>query len=288
MQKNLTGKTVLILAILVLCVFGAIGIPKGFSRSALLQSFTDRIHLGLDLRGGTHLILQVMVEEAVGAVTDNDMVRLQADLKQAGIAATVTKPDPNNPEVFRVVGQSPDKLGALRDQLNSTFSTTYSIASGSDNTFTLTLLPSQATSIRARAVQQAIETIRDRVDRLGVSEPIIQEYGLGANQILVELPGVDDPGRVKDIIQSTARLEIHQVIGGPWADQATALQALGGGVPPDAILMKGPAEVDAAGNAGADQWWELKRIAEVAGSDFRDAKPEQDENGRPASRLLSH
>jgi preprotein translocase subunit SecD len=92
---------------------------------------------------------------------------------------------------------------------------------------------------------------------------------------------VDDPGRVKDIIQSTARLEIHQVIGGPWPDQATALQALNGAVPPDAILMQGPGEVDPTGTTGASQWWELKRIAEVAGSDFRDAKPEQDENGRP-------
>jgi preprotein translocase subunit SecD len=281
MQKNLTGKTVLILAILLLCVFGAIGIPKGFTRSALLQSFTDRIHLGLDLRGGTHLILQVMVEEAVGAVTDNDLVRLQAELKQANIPATVIKPDPNNAEVLRVTSLSPDKTGALRDQLNSNYASTYTIASASDNTFTLTLLPSQATSIRARAVQQAIETIRSRVDSLGVSEPIIQEYGLGANQILVELPGVDDPGRVKDIIQSTARLEIHQVIGGPWADQATALQALNGSVPPDAILMQGPGEIDPTGTTGASQWWELKRIAEVAGSDFRDAKPEQDENGRP-------
>ena len=69
-----------------------------------------------------------------------------------------------------------------------------------------------------KTVQQAIETIRDRVDTLGVSEPPIQEYGLGENQILVELPGIDDIDQVKTIIQSTARLEIHAVVGGPYKD----------------------------------------------------------------------
>ena len=67
---------------------------------------------------------------------------------------------------------------------------------------------------------QAIETIRNRIDSLGVSEPTIQEHGLGQYQILVQLPGVDDPGRVKDIMQSTAMLEIKQVLGGPLSERA--------------------------------------------------------------------
>ena len=68
-----------------------------------------------------------------------------------------------------------------------------------------------------RTVQQAIDTIRDRVDALGVSEPLIQEYGLGANQILVELPGISDLNQVTSIIRSTERLEIHAVTGNPMA-----------------------------------------------------------------------
>ena len=63
-----------------------------------------------------------------------------------------------------------------------------------------------------KAVQQAIETIRNRIDQLGVSEPVIQEHGLGDYQILVQLPGVDDPARVKEIMQSTAMLEIRQAV----------------------------------------------------------------------------
>ena len=77
-------------------------------------------------------------------------------------------------------------------------------------------------------MQNSIETITTRINSLGVTEPTVQEYGLGKNQILVELPGVDDPGRVRDIIQSTARLEIHAVTGGPFATQDAAKQSTGG------------------------------------------------------------
>ena len=76
----------------------------------------------------------------------------------------------------------------------------------------------------------SIETIRERIDKLGVSEPVIQQYGLGDNQILVELPGVDDPSRVEDVIQSTAKLEIHAVDGDPggYTDDQGALAGMSG------------------------------------------------------------
>ena len=92
-----------------------------------------------------------------------------------------------------------------------------------------------------KTVQQAIETIRDRVDSLGVSEPLIQEYGLGANQILVELPGVTNLDQIKSMIQSTARLEIHAVVGDPngYADEQAALASVTGTLPPDEMLARG-------------------------------------------------
>jgi preprotein translocase subunit SecD len=287
MRKNLGAKTALIVVLLLLFTYFIFGTPSGVSPKKLGASMLEAspmrhgLSLGLDLRGGTHLILQVMVEEAVSAVTDNDVARTSDALKQAGITgASVVKPDPNTPEVIHVSGVSADKAGQVRDLLNNKFGTGYAVSSNSDG-FTVTLQPSQAQAIRTHAVQQAIETIRDRVDRLGVSEPVIQEYGLGANQILVELPGVDDPARVKDIIQSTARLEIHQVLGGPYANEQEALQALGGSVPPEDMLMHGQGAPPAPGENAPDGVYELKRIAEVAGNDFRDAQPANDENGRP-------
>ena len=107
----------------------------------------------------------------------------------------------------------------------------YDLTSGPDNSFTLIMKPSIVKDTKTKAQQQAIETIRNRIDQLGVSEPVIQEHGLGDYQILVQLPGVDDPARVKEIMQSTAMLEIRQAIGGPYTSEQEAMQANGGCFP---------------------------------------------------------
>ncbi len=280
MRKNLSTKTIAIVAVLLFFIYGIFGIPKGVDGKAWKTALTDRIKLGLDLRGGTHLILQVMVDDAVNAETDNTMKRVEQDLQQAGLTfSSVIKPDLKHPETIQVLGAQADRAGDVRSALNAKYSTQYDVSSTADNTWSLTMKPTQLQTLQTHALQMAIETIRERIDKLGVSEPVIQEYGLGTNQILVELPGVDDPGRVKEIIQSTARLEIHQVLGGPFPDEAAALQSVGGAVPPDQVLMHGSGTV--SGGEGGEQIWILKRISEVAGNDFRDAQPSVDENQRP-------
>ncbi|MEO6965848.1 MAG: protein translocase subunit SecD [Acidobacteriaceae bacterium] len=280
MRKNLTGKTILIVVILLIFVAGIIGIPKGFSGAALKEAFLSRIHLGLDLSGGTHLILQVMVEEAVGTTSDGDLSRVLNDLKTAGATgATATKPDPKNqPEIIRVTGVSQDKDSAVRSVLNDHYAPQYDVVAGINNSYTLTMKPSVVREIKQRALQQSIETIRSRIDKLGVNEPVIEEYGPGSGhfEILVELPGIDDFGRVKDVIQSTARLEIHEVLGGPYPDPSNALQANGGTFPPDAELVKSD---DSSASGG--QYYLLRRMSIVAGSEFRDAQPSVDQNQRP-------
>lgn len=277
MRKNLTGRTILILATLLVFVFGIFGIPRGITGTDLKSAFTNRIHLGLDLSGGTHLILQVMVDEAVGATSDNDVARMQTDLQTAGATgALALKPDAHHPEIIRVQGVSADKVAAVQSVLADHYGTQYDISSGNDNSFTLTMKPSIVTELEQRALSQSIETIRDRVDGLGVSNPVIEEYGPGTNQILVELPDVDDPATVKSVIQSTARLEIHEVLGGPYPDEQSAAQANGGALPPDAVLMKA---YDQGAEAG--QLYLLRRTSIVAGSDFRDAQPSVDINQRP-------
>ena len=81
MKKNLKNKIALIIAVLLICLYGIFGIPSGVSGKALLEAHEQRIHLGLDLQGGAHLILQVKVEEAVNAETDNTVGQIQQDLK---------------------------------------------------------------------------------------------------------------------------------------------------------------------------------------------------------------
>jgi preprotein translocase subunit SecD len=278
MKKNLKNKVFLIIAVLLVCLYGIFGIPSGVSGKALMDAMSNRIHLGLDLRGGVHLILQVKVEEAVNAETDNTMGRIQQDLKTANLTfSQVYKPDPTKPNSIRVEGLTPANVSAVRSLLDSKYSNEYDLAGGgSDTSFALTMRPLVEKALDEKTVQQAIETIRDRVDSLGVSEPRIEAYGLGANQILVELPGISDMDKVKSIIQSTARLEIHAVVGGPFQDEAAALASVGGALPPDEMMLHGSGTM--ATGSDVDSVFILQRVSVVAGSDFRSADPGTDSN----------
>ena len=275
---NLTParKLILIIAVLVVFIFGIVGVPQGVTPAALKASLLSRIHLGLDLRGGTHLILQVLVDAAVASATDADMVHLQSDLASNSIAgATALRPEGQSATI-NVMGISADKQNDARTLLSNRYGNDYEIKSSGINGLTLTMKPSAIAALKTRTLDQAIDVIRTRVDTLGVSEPVIQEYNVGSSQILVELPGVDDPSRVKDVIQSTARLEIHEVTGGPFADEAAAVQSLGGTVPFDTELLHSAPGASSA--QSGDQSYALKKTAEVAGTDIRDAQAGVNQN----------
>jgi preprotein translocase subunit SecD len=284
MNKNLLWKLALIVGILLVFLFGIFGIPQSFSGQGLLAAMTKRIQLGLDLKGGTHLILQVQVNDAVNVDSDNAMETLKEQLNKRKIAfADISKPDPQNaPDKVVLKGVSPDGRKDLLDIVSERLPE-YNLSSGADNTWVLTMKPQMLADMKNKAVTQAIETIRNRIDSLGVSEPTIQEHGLGQYQILVQLPGVDDPGRVKDIMQSTAMLEIKQVLGGPYPSEQAALQEKGGVLPADAILMPGHGAPGAA--AGEQSWYLVSRISAVRGKDLRDAQPSTDQNGQPNVRF---
>ncbi len=276
MRKNLNTKIIVILAAIAVCIFGIIGVPHGVTPKALKEAIASRINLGLDLRGGTHLVLQVHVEEAVGTTTDSDAARIQNQLQTAGITVGSVTRDPAHADVIQIQGAPPDRVGDIRTTLNNSYSTTYDIASASGSSWTLTMKGTAVKDLEQRTLEQAIEVIRTRIDSLGVTEPVIQEYNLGSNQILVELPGVSDLARVHDIIQSTARLEIHAVEGGPWPDEASALQALGGSVPYDSVLLHELAGTAAPGSP--DEVYQIKKVAEVGGTDIRDAQTGRNPN----------
>ncbi len=266
---------------LIFFLFGIFGIPKSFTPAGLLASMQERIHLGLDLKGGTHLILQVQVNDAINADSDRAVERLRDDFKTKNIVyAEISKPNPQqNPDVISIKGVAPKSISDLRSLVADRLPD-YDLTSGPDNSFTLTMKPSIAKDTKTKAQQQAIETIRNRIDLLGVNEPVIQEHGLGDYQILVQLPGVDDPARVKEIMQSTAMLEIRQAIGGPYGSEQEAMQANGGLLPANARADEGQEHRRArAGNT--DSYWVITRASAVSGNDLRTADAGRDENGRP-------
>jgi preprotein translocase subunit SecD len=279
MNKNLLWRLVFIIGTMLFFLFGIFGIPKGLGGQALLAGLTDHIHLGLDLKGGTHLILQVQVNDAVNVDAQNAIEVLKDQLRSHKIDYTdISQPDPqNHPDHLVIKGVPSLARSDLRTIVEERLPE-YEITPGGSDAWNLAMKPSNLNDLKNRAVTQAIETIRNRIDALGVSEPTIQEHGLGQYQILVQLPGVDDPERVKEIMQNTAMLEIKQVTGGPYPSQAAALQGNNGIIPADQLLLQGNT---LGGRAEGDQWFLVSRVSAISGKDLRHADPSTDQNGQP-------
>jgi preprotein translocase subunit SecD len=278
MGKNLAGKTAFIVALLTIFIYGILFGPNGPRVAPLKTLLADSIHLGLDLKGGIHLVLAVHVAEAVGSTADRDVQRLEADLEKSGVTgAKVIKLDPvNQPSTITVSGVPLAKASDARAVLQGNDYSPYDVSTTADGSMQMTMKLGAIRDLESATLDHEIETIRERVDTLGVTEPTIQKYGLGDNEILVELPGIDDPAKVEDAIKSTAKLAVYAVVSGPYESDQAALTALGGVVPPEDVLVRGKAMANSP-----DEVYLLERASQVEGTDFRDAQPSQDQSGRP-------
>ncbi|HEY3303924.1 MAG TPA: protein translocase subunit SecD [Candidatus Binatia bacterium] len=169
----------------------------------------DRIHLGLDLQGGTHLVLEVKVDKAIENTVERTKEDLLKLLREKGIAATEVSRRGNQ---IHIKGP-PAVADKLRDLLKSDFGNLTVINSqtgGGGVELTVGLSEKELRALRDGTVDQSLETIRNRIDQFGVSEPIIQRHG--QQDILVQLPGIQDPERAKEIIGKTALLEFKLLV----------------------------------------------------------------------------
>jgi preprotein translocase subunit SecD len=181
------------------------------------------------------------------------------------------------------VGVDPNKDSDFRRILSDNFPDWDLISTAGEvpNTYSVKLKANVSGVLREQAVDQALQTVRNRVDELGVAEPTLQRHGgPGEHEILVQLPGLTDPARVKNIIKSTALLELKLVESGPFASQATAAESFGGVVP-------GHLQIIASNERGLDgttgtSYYVVQRVASVSGRDLRGAFPSRDENGQHA------
>jgi len=280
METKIRTRAISIGVVIVVCILGIIGFPKNFQE--LKDNLRSRIHLGLDLKGGTHLVLQVHVEDAVNITADETLERLRDELRAKNVPyADVQKADDTQaqPPKHRVVvkGVPQEKSADLQTLASEQFSDwDLSRMPGDVTSWMLSLKTTAAANIRNQALLQSMNTINNRVNQLGVTEPTIAEYGQSGDfELVVQLPGVDDPDRVKDIIQSTALLEFKLVQDGPFSSRETALAAHGGVLPPDTQLLQGQ-----TGQNG-ETWYVVNRVAAVTGRDLSGAEPSHDSNGRP-------
>jgi preprotein translocase subunit SecD len=289
MEKKIRNRVIIISVAIVACILGIICYPRGEQETfgfpttwqRLKENVRDRIRLGLDLKGGTHLVLQVQVNDAVNVTIDLAQERLQDELRSRNIPATVEKKTENGRTYLLITNIPQEKSGDLQTLATDQFPDwILSRRAGDPNARELSLKTSAVANIRNQALEQSKNTIRNRIDQLGVTEPTIADYGQGDYELVVQLPGVDDPTRVKDIIQSTAMLTLKIVRDGPFPTREAALAAHGGILPPDSEVLPGRRE--SGDTTGAEAWYVVDRIAAVTGRDLRDAQPRPDENGRPS------
>jgi preprotein translocase subunit SecD len=193
---------------------------------------TDRIHLGLDLQGGSHLVLEVKVDKAI----ENNVERSKTDLtnvfRDRGISGVSVDRVQGTQLQLRVPASSVERVRALLKSDFPNLTVINTQTSGGSTEFFLTLSKEEMRALRDYAVDQSLETIRNRIDQFGVSEPIIQRQG--QQDILIQLPGIQDPERAKEIIGKTALLEFKLV-----DDNVNVEEAVRNGPPPGRQILHG-------------------------------------------------
>jgi len=279
MQKNVTGRTVVIVVTILVCIFGIIGFPK--SKDALVDNLKHNIRLGLDLKGGSHIVLQVQVQDALKAEADGAIERMKDEMRKQSIDYTdISRNDPTTVEdadkiEIDVKGVPVTKTTAFRNLISDRFSQ-WSLTPVNATDYRLNMRPTELLTLKRDTVERSLSTISNRINQLGLTEPVVQQYGQSDKdyEILVELPGVDDPARVREIMQTTAQLEIDAVKGDhPYASRDAALADKGGILPLNTKLVKMRAQPDGRG----EEWYLLSRTPIIRGTDLRNARAGQDE-----------
>jgi preprotein translocase subunit SecD len=248
MKKNLQWKGALVLLVTGLSVW-AFYPPK------------EKIKLGLDLRGGIHLVMKVNTDDAIVAVTDEVAGMLAQQLDDQSISFQSAERAGSGR--IAVAGVDINKDADFRRVAETSFPA-WDVRSLGSGGWELTLKPAEVAVLRAETVTQAIDTIRRRVDELGVAEPVIVPHGDSGDQILIQLPGFDDVARAKELIRSTARLELRLVRGAGLSED----QLLSGrGQPPGTEILPG------APDAGGDRvYYLVDRTPVVTGRDLKNAR----------------
>ena len=272
-MSNLRWKVTTILVVFV--VFFGVGVYPLIAGRYGVHSpgwlMDKELRLGLDLKGGVHLVLRVQTDDALRIVTEQEMERLREELKTRNIP--VTNMDAPDPVHFRVEGIPPAQDAAFRTAATEV-QANFDRGTGVNGTYTFTMKPNIQLNLREEAVVQARQTIERRVNELGVTEPSIAQQG--TDQILVQLPGVDDVERAKGIIGSPGLLELKIVEGSPSPTKEALM--VNGQVPQGMEIVPGAGAVGDTSTV----YYLVKKVSAVSGQDLRNARASVDENNRPA------
>jgi preprotein translocase subunit SecD len=296
-KKNLLQRTVIITVVTLLGLYIVIG-PRhrphlrDFSWSGIKSTLRDNIHLGLDLKGGSHLVMRVKTEEFLKHLTESNAVAAQNAAKDAGFEIKQARGEAT-PGTYRVILEPADrskvseiqaaveKKVELSDRLGWVFS-----SSGGQGVWSLTAAAQR--TLADDATQQALKIIETRINALGVAEPTLQTHGAqSSHQILLQMPGVTDPERVKKLLAGESRLELAHIVSPPspspsqtYATREEAIASLnsGGNIPANRRVLPYIERMELTnansqnpGEQKPTKWVVVEAPAIVDGSELRNA-----------------
>jgi len=262
MQKELRWKVLLIVVITALFAW-------------FIYPPETQIRRGLDLEGGIHLVLRVQVSDAVRAEVSDAAQRMKDRLRDEEIRFRRVVPIEGE-NAFQILGIPDNRIEDVREIADGWF-TQYQSTQGDPWVFTLRA--AAVHEFEKLAMQQSKETIENRINQYGLSEPVVQEQG--DNRILVQIPGVDDPTRVKKLVQQAAFLELRKVEGTGAGSEDSLRQQFGGSFPPDTETLL-EEETDAETGNTYKRYYRVQRSPIITGRDLRNARTGQDDKGLPA------
>ena len=304
-KKNLLQRTIIIVLVTLTGIYTVIGPRRrptlhDFTWSGIKATVASNIHLGLDLKGGTHLVMRVKTDEVLKNLTLADANAIEKAAKDAGLPVKEVKAETAGGN-YRIILDATDasKLAeieeAVKQKVGSDLSNWTSSVSG--NTIVWTLPPASQAKLAEQATEQAQRIIESRLDAVGVAEPLVQRHGSQtSHQILVQMPGIQDPERVKQLLKAESKLELVHVVSPPrtqssvqtYNTEQEAKASLGGTVPTNRRVLpyaERNEPTGAAGQTATDEtqkqkkWVVVESPAVVDGSELRSAAATQSAGG---------
>lgn len=304
MKKNILRRFIVIVIVTLVCLYivlgprrrdaqGKLELPKArdFTAQGIKQTLRDNIRLGLDLKGGTHLVMQVQTDVYLKRLTENTAQAVDVAAKAAGYNVKEVRPDASNGNyAITLTTDDASKLNEMRTELPKKVDLQNWTANVSGNSITWSLTSTAQRALSESAVDQAYRIVDSRINAVGVAEPTLQKHGgQNSNQILLQMPGIQDPERVKKLLAGESRLELMKVVSPSnpaplktYTTKEEAVASLGGQVPPNRRVLPYSErdEPTAAGQNAtptpdpnqAKRWVVVESPAVVDGSELRSAE----------------
>jgi preprotein translocase subunit SecD len=299
-KKNLLQRAIIIAIVTLLGIYIVIGPRRkprvsDFTWSGIKATLASNIRLGLDLKGGSHLVMRVRTDQFLKKLTEGNALAVQTAARDAGYPPKDVKVEATS-DTYRIILEAadPSKLGDIDEAVMKKVDLTEWNSATSGNTISWTLTPTAQRALSEQATEQAKRIIESRLDAVGVAEPLVQRHGaLTSHQILVQMPGIQDPERVKELLKGESRLELVHVVSPPspapvqtYATKKEAEDSLGGTVPGNRKVLEYAERTEPTTAGQPDpatdkpkQWVVVEWPPVVDGSELRNAAAIQGQGG---------